>query len=232
MPYYFTKKTQEAIIEYNKSKSLKKKNEIFNKSINTAFEKMVENLIFSMKLRSKLQNHDTLKFNTIGDLVLKIHLFNENKISKLGVPVRAFSFFNTIAKNFILMELKKEARTESLQDLESDLEREKNSIDTRIILDRFSVTDDVNEKNEFRKIVLEFLKDEQENSEFSIDEKILDAIEYAFRNCYETGIKNKKGLFLYLREFTGLTTTEISEFLTRFRKRLKNQVTKYNNGEM
>lgn len=232
MPNYFTSKTQDAIVRFNACEDYKEKNKIFEKEINYAFNKLVESLIFSLKLKSRLQDYETLKYNTIGDLVLKIHLFDGTRKSKDGKLAKAYSFFNTVAKNFILMELKKEKRSESFQDLDNDTERDKNSIDSQLILEKFATYDDVNERNEFRKIIMDFLQAEQNKCNLSIDEKILDAIEFAFKNCYETGIRNKKSLFLYLREFTGLTTTEISDFLNRFRGKLKAKVKAYNNGEI
>lgn len=230
MPQYFTNETEKAIIEYNNCDCISKKNLIYNEKIYEAFSKMVENLIFTFKFQSRFQNYETLKNNTICDITIKLPLFNINKIGKSGQPAKAYSFFNTIAKNFILQELKKEARNESLQDLEDLGERNSNYIETYEILSKYSTSDNKNERKEFSKIILEFLSKRQNQALTSIEEKIIDALDYAFSNPYEVAISNKKALFSFLKQFTGLPTQEISLFLKKFKIDFKLHIQKYNNG--
>lgn len=232
MPVYFTEETEEAINKYNKSQDPFYRNSLYQNEIQPAFNKLVENIIYSFKLTSKYEDYQTLKDKTIGDLVLKIDKFNPNRISKTGKRVKAFSFFGTVAKHFIMMEWKKENKNVSLHDFDHNYDSDEYSCKTNTILNKFSVTDDSLEKNEKIEIIKQYLRDEQElaSEKFSIEAKILDAIEYAFERQYD--ITNKKALFLFLREFTGLTTIEISSFLSKFRPKLREFLKKYNRGEI
>lgn len=232
MPEYFTKQTENAIIRYNNCQDSIEKNKIYNAEIYEAFFKMVENLIFSFKFQLRLQNHKTIRDNAIGDITIKLPLFNKEKIGKSGQPAKAYSFFNTIAKNHILQEILKENKTEPIQDLESIGERNLKSIETHTILQKYSISDNINERKEFRKIILDFLNKKQNVAESLIEEKVLDALDYAFSNPYEVAITNKKALFSFLKQFTGLSTQEVSSFLKKFRIELKDRVKQYNNQDI
>jgi DNA-directed RNA polymerase specialized sigma subunit len=225
MPVYFDNNTEKAIIEYNSTEDNNVKNKIYDERIRYSFNKLVENIIFSFNFRSKFDDYETLKDKTIGDLFLKIKKFDHTR------GFKAYSFFGTCAKNFILMELKVENKSVSIVNLEEDQsENSTGNYSTQQILENFCIHDNLNEKNEFNDMVLDFLVKEQKKNKYFIDEKLLDAVEHAFKNQLE--ITNKKALFLFLREFTGLTTTEISSFLKKFRPKLKNHVKKYFNGEI
>jgi len=228
MPEYFTKQTEEAIVKYNNTKEDNLRHAIYNESIHKAFDKLVENIIFSFKLTSISEDYQTLKDKTIGHLVLKIEKFNPNRKSKFGKKAKAFSFFGTVAKNFIMMEYKKACKLSSLDYDEANEEEFLKS--SSIMFEKFSVYDNSQEKEEFKFIIVDFLRNEQKENEMKIDEIILDAIESAFEKQYD--ITNKKALFLYLREATGLTTPEISGFLTKFRPKLKNHIRQYAEGNL
>jgi hypothetical protein len=224
MAIYFNAETEKAIIDYINSDSPEEKNEIYNKKIKYAFNKLVENIIFSFNFKSKFEDYQTLKDKTIGDLILKMNKFNPN------INKKAFSFFGTVAKHFIIMELKNENKNVPLVNLDEEHSTPNKQYSTDIILTKFCIYDDDREKQEYKDVILDFLKKEQKKNAFKIDEKILDAIEYAFNA--QLDITNKKALFLFLREFTGLPTPEISEFLLRFRPKFKEHMRKYYNGEI
>lgn len=224
MPVYFDSNTEQAIIEYNLTEDIDKKNKIYNEKIRYSFQELVKNIIFSFNFKSKFDSYETLRNKTIGDLFLKLKKYDSSR-------GKAYSFFGTCAKYYIMMELKIENKSISILDLDEDQsENNTGNYSTKQILENFCIIDDFDEKDEFNQVILNFLINEQKKNKYFIDEKILDAIEHAFRKQYE--INNKKALFLFLREFTGLTTPEISNFLKKFRPKLKNHIQKYYNGEI
>lgn len=234
MPIYFTKDTEDAIVEYNNSDDQVLKNKIYKDRIEYSFNKLVENIIYSFKLTSKYDNFTTLRDKTVGDLILKLNKFNPGRKSKKGNYAKAFSFFGTVAKNFIMMEWKKEWKTVSLQDFDQSYDSDEYTCKTENILDKFCSKDDLMEKNEIKQVILEFLQKEEDKyaKNFGIEVKILDAIQAAFRKDYGHIIGNKKALFLYLRENTCLTTTEISGFLSKFRPKFKEFLKSYYRGDI
>lgn len=232
MPVYFSKETENAIVEYNSTNDTVLKNQIYSQKIEVAFNKLVENIIHGFKLIPRTENFITLRDKTVGDLVLKIDKFDPERESKFGNKAKAFSFFGTVAKNFIMMEWKKESKNTPLEDFEDHSDMDNRNVKSSLILEKFSITDDAFDKREFKSVIIQFLRKEQSisSSKMQIDEKILDAIEKAFEEDYD--ITNKKALFLYLREFTGLNTHEISIFLSKFRPKLKSHIKKYLSGEL
>lgn len=226
MAIYFNVVTEKAIKDYINSESPIERNKIYNEKIKFAFNKLVENIIFSFGFKSKIEDYQTLKDKTIGDLVLKMNKFNPN------IDKKAYSFFGTVAKHFIIMELKNENKNVSLVNLDEEHTGTNQQYSTDIILTKFCTYDDAREKQEYKDVVLNFLRDEQKKyaKTYGIEEKILDAIEYAF--TAQLDITNKKALFLFLRDHTDLTTPEISDFLKMFRPKFKEHMRKYFNGEV
>ena len=62
------------------------------------------------------------------------------------------------------------------------------------------------------------------------ERKVLDAIKILFESIEEIEIFNKKAIYLYLREITGLNTKQIVNSLKKFRKRYNNFRDDWENG--
>ena len=57
-----------------------------------------------------------------------------------------------------------------------------------------------------------------------VEKKVLNAIKILFESIDEIEIFNKKAIYLYMREITGLNTKQIVNNLNRIRKRYRNNV--------
>jgi DNA-directed RNA polymerase specialized sigma24 family protein len=102
---YFGEEHENAIIKYNNQETIEReKNELFRKFIEPAFRKIISGVLEMKMFRNlgKLNREDVID-NTFFRLIEKIHKFEPGMISiKTGKPVKAYSYFSTIAKNFIL----------------------------------------------------------------------------------------------------------------------------------
>jgi hypothetical protein len=152
--------------------------------------------------------------------------YDPNKGSK------AFSYFSVITKNWFIHKVKvtnkKRIREISLDDVTNILEQKyvsnKHEYESR------------REKEEFWKFLLKELSDwewdEVEKNPDSNEVRVIRAIKELLREPDEVEILNKKAIYLYLREITGLTTKQIANCLKKFRERYKNFKTEWNLGEV
>ena len=62
--------------------------------------------------------------------------------------------------------------------------------------------------------------------------KVLSAIKIIFESCDEIEIFNKKAIYLYIREITGLNTKQIVNNLNKIRIRYRKFKTKWEEGKI
>ena len=95
---YFTQDTEDAIVEYNSTTNQGIKNRIYNDRIHYAFFKLTENIIHTFKFYyTDVDDIVDLQNEVISFLISKIHLFDPTKGAK------AFSYFGTIAKRYLIL---------------------------------------------------------------------------------------------------------------------------------
>ena len=88
------------------------------------------------------------------------------------------------------------------------------------------------EKREFWAALLVFIKGLEKNNSIiknDNDKKIISSIEYMLENMDKLEILNKKAIYLYLREMTGLTTKQLAPTLRRIKAEYKNFIKEWNN---
>jgi hypothetical protein len=108
---YFEQKEEDAIIVYNNPDTpAKEKNKLFETLIGPAYKQTISGVLEMPKFRRlpKALNREELVEQTFFRLIEKTYKFQAGKISKkTGLPVKAFSYFSTVAKNFILEQITK-----------------------------------------------------------------------------------------------------------------------------
>ena len=98
--FYFTPNTQESICKFQKSNDRREREKLYVEDIMPAFEKLVENLINIHKFSSMYDSYEDLKSDCVNFLFETIHKFN----SEMGT--NAFSYFNVVAKNWLIIKTK------------------------------------------------------------------------------------------------------------------------------
>ena len=214
---YFTQETEDAIIEYLKSKNQEERNQIFNEKINYSFHKLAENIIHTFKFYyTEVDTIPELQHEVVAFLLEKLHLYNQNK-------GKAFSYFGTIAKRYLILynnanykKLKDKAPVEAIDDDKS----------IYINLVNSSNDDQVDETPSYFKQFTKYI----DSNLFTLfpkvnDARIADAITELFRKNENIDIFNKKALYIYVKEMTESSTPQITKII----KRLKTiYVRKYN----
>jgi len=197
---YFTKQTDEYLKKFIQSEVIEEKHEIFNAHIRPAFEKLIENQIYVYGFFS-IDDVETLKRECLANLYEMIPKFKPSDTTK------GFSYFNVIAKNWFIQktrEKKKRNRLES--DLYYDLDHEAVRSDPSFTLSPHE--DDV-EKREFWMSFYKALEGWRKKLTKKTETQVLEAVIFLMRNSDLVTIYNKKAVYLYLREMTGLNTKQV-----------------------
>ena len=198
---YFTKETEDAIILYNSTTDPEIRSRLYNDKIHYAFFKLTENIIHTFKFYyTEVDNITDLQHEVITFLLSKIHLFKPEKGAK------AFSYFGTIAKRYLILSnqknYKKRIDTAPIEILEES-ENHSYNLDESSYNERLSSFIDLYIEHCTQNIYELFPKE--------YDARIADAILELFRKRENLDIFNKKALYIYIREIIDAKTPKITK---------------------
>lgn len=200
MSQYFTKDTDRHLALFLESKVDAEKHVIFDEHIRPAFEKLIENLIYVYGFFS-IDDVETLKKDCLANLYEMIPKYNPAKGTK------GFSYFNVVAKNWFIQKTRERSKRNRLEsDLYYDLDHEAVHHDPSFTL---SPHEDHLEEKEFWLLFYRFLDSSKSELTKKTERQILDAVDFLMRNSHLVNIYNKKAVYLYLREMTGLNTKQV-----------------------
>ena len=211
--YYFNKETQEKIVEYQNSKLKRHKDILYQNYIHPAFTELVHNLVSVYNYKSANENIVHLKSDCVTFLFETIHKWNPDNGTK------AFSYFNVVAKNWLTINsrrlLKNAKRSVSIEAPETFTSDEKRCLAE---IDYDDSHESIFLKDENHQIIRNMmmhikglLKDER-------DIRCIDAIYHIYNNIDSLDYLNKRAIFVYLREISGLNSSELSSSLSNIRK--------------
>ena len=216
---YFTKTHENAIVEYCKITCNVERTRLYVTLIQPAFSEMVDKIVFTYKFNI-LPNIDSLREDCKVWLTTILNKYNPNRGSK------AFSYFSVVTKNWFIhkvkansKKLKKEVSFENLvhnggPDILGTTDGTDSYLSQRVEV-------------EFWNTLLNNL-DRWDNGNLKKNEKIvLDAVKVLLHNIDDIEIFNKKAVYLYLRELTGLNTKQVVNNLNKLRERYRNFKTKW-----
>jgi hypothetical protein len=206
---YFTQDTEDAIVEYLKLRSPKKRNKVFNERINYAFHKLAENIIHTFKFYyTEVDTIPELQHEVVAFLLEKLHLYNPEK-------GKAFSYFGTIAKRYLILynnanykKLKDKAPVEAVDEDKTILTDLVNTSEIAHDLEPISFMKQFTKYVDHNMFIL-FPKQR--------DAQIADAIVELFRKSENIDIFNKKALYIYIKEMTEASTPQITKIIKRLK---------------
>ena len=220
---YFGLETETAIIEFQAETDRDKREKIFNGLIKQSFKKLIENIIFVYKFHF-LDDIETLKNDCLAHLFGVLYKFDESRNKK------AFSYFNVITKNWFIQQVKlnkKRAKFDVKLDRET-LTRLENTDPN------FAVSPYENEliNNEFFILLKENIHEWKKKFYKESETKVIDAIILLLENPDYITLYNKKGIYIFLRELTGLSTKQIAANLMKIKKKYVSFKKRYGDGEI
>ena len=204
--HYFTKDHENAIIEYCKTDCPRKKTEIYVTMLRPAFSEMVDKIVFTYKFTT-LPNIDSLRDECKIWLMTILDKFQPDKGHK------AFSYFSVITKNWFIHKVKKQQRKNQREIVFDKVP--KSYEEQYLSTDESWLTDKIQE--EFWQSFYESMKEWDVEELKGNDERVYKAIIVLFESKDDIEIFNKKAIYLYLREITGLNTKQVVNSLNKFR---------------
>ena len=217
--HYFTNEHEEAIIRYSRSNCLKERTELYVNYIQPAFNEMVDKIIYTYKF-TNLPNIDCLKEDCKIWLTTILDKFDPDKGSK------AFSYFSVITKNWFIHKVKRQQKRNKR---EVDYDNISKAYEEEYLSTSESYVT-IREEDEFWKSFYTELKSWDTSQMKENDTKVYKAIIILFESKEDIEIFNKKAIYLYLREITGLNTKQIVNSLKKFRKKYNNFRDDWENG--
>ena len=218
---YFTKVHEEAIINYTLTTDNKIRTELYVNWIEPAFDEMVDKIVYTYKFNT-LPNIDPLRDDCKVWLTTILDKYDPNKGSK------AFSYFSVVTKNWFIHKVKKNAQAARR---EIALDDALKSSQSQFIMSENPYEHD-REKREFWNALTLFVRTLEKNSSViknDNDRKVISSIEYMLENMDKLEILNKKAIYLYLREMTGLTTKQLAPTLRKVKVEYKDFIKEWNN---
>ncbi len=220
--FYFTKDHENAIVQYALTKDLKIRQSLYIEFIGPAFNEMVNKMVFTYKFTS-LPNIDDLKNECKVFLTTILDKFDQSKGSK------AFSYFSVITKNWFIHKVKKTAQQNKKEVYIGECESDTINNNASMIINNSYDEDRTNEEF-WRDLWLKIDLWEKEDLKPN-EHKVLNAIKILLKNPDEIEIFNKKAIYLYCRELTGLNTKQIASNLMNLREKYKDFKRKWDNDE-
>ena len=208
---YFTQEHEDAIIAYNNSTDSRERTMLYGKYIQPAFNEMVDKIVFTYKFTT-LPNIEDLREECKIYLTTILHKYNPDKGSK------AFSYFSVITKNWFIHKVKKtnqqNKREVELDQLTADHQLEYASVRIKYEQER--------EDEEFWNLLWKEIEGWEKLKLKANEEKVLQAVKILLEDRDNPNlIFNKKAIYLYIREITGLNTKQVVNNLNKLRTKYR-----------
>jgi len=213
---YFSNKTQEAIVAYQKCDNKKERDKIYISDIKPAFEKLAENLINIHKFTSLHDSYDDLRTDCVNFLFEIIHKFDGER------GTNAFSYFNVVAKNWLIIKTKqKTQKTRKLISLDDQLSFNQNEIqmleDHNTVL---SIEEEIESRGQ-KNDIIENLYSIRDKVKTENELSCINSIITIFENIDNIDLLNKSAILLYMREISGLTPKQLTTTMQIIKKHYK-----------
>lgn len=215
---YFSSLTHDAILEYQKCGDPAIRESLYRDVILPSFDKLVENLIFMNGFVNITGSYTELKSDCITFLFETIHKFDASRGSK------AFSYFNVVAKNWLM--IKSKQRSKNLKRMVSIDDPDSLTVEDVTAIESNNTTPGLidldNGMQEYEIIaLLNDLKDDALNEN---ERACMDAIFYLFEKREDIELLNKRAVFVYMRDMSSLSPKQLSAAMSVIRRRYRDLI--------
>lgn len=213
---YFHAGTQAAIVAYQKSTDKKERERLYVTEIMPAYEKLAENLINIHKFSSLHDTYDDLKNDCVTFLFETIGKFDDTR------GTNAFSYFNVVAKNWLIVRTKKKSQSVK-RNVSLDNPDALNANEANIIEDHCTVTaqDVLLENYSAAANVVKLLYEIRSKAKTDNELTCINSIITIFENIDDIDLLNKSAILLYMRELSGLTPKQLTTTMQQIKKHYK-----------
>ena len=229
---YFAEREEKAVLDYINSNSAEEKNKIYNQILLEPFRKMTQSILRRYPIDIGNYEMDEVESNALSHLIEHMVKFNPDKITKSGVKTKAFSYCQTIIRNYYKDHSKK-SYTERKINLSFD--DHVDEINENIEFTYEMEADNTNQLDKLIKTVIKRIEEKIDNDPLMKGNEIIvgDAIANVLKNWhvlfqedspegkYNKRVTNKfakNKILLFLKEQTGLSTKEIRMGIKPFKE--------------
>ena len=219
--HYFTKVHENAIIEFNNISCNIRRGELYEQFIQPAFDEMVDKIVFTYKF-TNLPNCDELREECKIWLTTILDKYDPSKGSK------AFSYFSVITKNWFIHKVKKNQKR---MKREVDIGDVSKAMEIKYLAD-YNKYDEQREDKEFWEHLWKEIATWSTDNMKENEKKVLEAIKILLSSPDDIEIFNKKAIYLYIREITGLNTKQVVNNLNKLRQKYFAFKSDWNEGNL
>lgn len=213
---YFNSGTQDAIVKFQQEEAKKEKDRLYVGEIMPAFEKLVENLINIHKFTGMHDTYDELKNDCVNFLFETIHKFDA------GRGTNAFSYFNVVAKNWLIIRTKqKTQRTKKSVSLDDPASLTANET---LIIEEFNLLpsqDIMIDSADAAENTVNLLYEIRSKAKTENELTCINAIITIFENIEDIDLLNKSAVLLYMRELSGLSPKQLTTSMQSIKRHYK-----------
>ncbi len=222
MPMYFGPEVDEKILEFKMTEDVTVKNKIFEEHISPAMLKLIENQIYMYGFY-KIDDPQTLKDECLSTMYETLPKFDPTKGTK------AFSYFNVCVRHWFIGRIREKTRRAERQSaniygLDHDIIKDNPGLISG------SYEDELTEK-EFWVELFRDMDEWRPTLKKKHEIQVLDSIVFLLQNNHLVSIYNKKAVFLYIREMTGLTVKQVNHNMNRLKELYLAFRERFHNGE-
>jgi hypothetical protein len=216
MSQYFSEETDKYIAEYLDTEDIKRRHSIFHDHIRPAFEKLIENQIYVYGF-FHLDDVDSLKNDCLANLFEQLPKYKVAKVqeSSRRTGSSGFAYFNVIAKNWFFQKARELAKRNKIEgEFQRDIDQESTTNENVFAVDSY---EDQVAGLEFWTKFYESMDEWRGKLAKKAEKKVLEAVIFLMKNPELVPIYNKKAVYMYLREMTGLTGKQVVMNLKKIR---------------
>ena len=218
---YFTKEHEDAIIRYVATQDLRERTHLYENWIGPAFSEMVDKICYTYNFTT-LSNVDELREECKIWLTTILDKYDPARGKK------AFSYFSVITKNWFIHKVKKQQKQKihetDIENVSMQAQLEHMSTVNKYMPERM--------EREFWNLLWKEMESWDVESMRGNERKVYEAIKILLSNPDDIEIFNKKAIYLYLREITGLNTKQVVNNLNKMRKRYRTFKVKWDEGQL
>jgi hypothetical protein len=218
---YFNENTQDAIVLFQKSVNRREREKLYAEEIMPAFKKLVENLINIHRFVGLHDSYDDLKNDCINFLFETIGKFDPTR------GTNAFSYFNVVAKNWLIIKTKqKNSYSKKSVSLDDEINLSNDDITVIENYNSLPSQDSILDSAGLNENMINMLYEIRNEIRSENELACVNSIITIFENIGEIDLLNKSAVLLYMKELSGLSPKQLTmamQGIKRQYRSLKNE---------
>jgi hypothetical protein len=213
---YFGPDVQDSIVSFKAETDLSRREATYINEILPAFNKLAENLIYIYGFAGPNESVSDLRSDCVCFLYENLHKFDESRGTK------AFSYFNVVARNWLIIHAKKRQKMSSkyvsIDDIESLSAKDRKAIAYHSIIES---PDEILYSAGQRQRILDAIVKIKSMCTNDQETACADAIHTVFSRIDDLDLLSKRAIFVYVRDISNLNAKQLAGAMAAIRRYYK-----------